>query len=221
MKPTSKILISRKIIIFLLITAVVIFGLFFFVFLPTVGAVQKSYTNFLAQKKSAEILLNSGATYSVIQSQAGGLKQSIAHFQNSFLSPGLEIDFIKFLEKTGSENGIQQTIQLNDPSLLKSDDFYPSALLVIKIKGKFLQFLHYLIDLEHSQYYINISSININSSSPNSLREQQTPIQSPFTILNISEEGALDVASNEGEYVKQSETEINATITAHVFWNYE
>ncbi len=223
MKQITEISLSHKIIIFSLIAVVIMFGLFFLAFLPTIRAVSKSYTDFLAQKQSTENLLNAGATADVIQKQTDGLKQSIAHFNDSFLSSGREIDFIQFLEATGRENGIKQTIQLNDPAFAKPDDFYPSALLVIKINGSFLQFLNYLIDLEHSPYYINVFSVTINSTTPGSIHssEQSPLIQKPFTILSVPDEGGFSMFLNGNEPIKQSVSEINATVVGKIFWKHE
>ena len=219
MKSSEYTPLYRRIIVFSVIASTMVFGLFFLLLVPTIRSAKKSYSNFIMQKKLAEALLHAGATDSVIQSQIAGLGKSMVYFNDSFLRPGKEIEFIQFLESAGRENGIVQTIQLNDPKLDKQDDLYPTALLVIKIRGTFLHFLHYLIDLEHNAYYINVSSISLSNKPGDSLvvhdRAERTP--RPFTILSAPEENGETAQKP----VEPLEPEISATITGNIFWNYE
>ena len=216
MKQSSDNFLYRKIIILSFVTIGLLFGLFFIVLVPTIRSVRIAHSNFLTQKRVAESLLKAGSTESVIQTQVAGLDKSVNQLNDNFLIPGKEIEFIQFLESSGRDNGIEQTIQLNDPSFDKTENFYPSALLIIKVQGRFLRFLRYLIDLEKGPYYINISSVSLSSSLGDlKTNESAAANQRPFAIISNPILADLSVETS-----VETDKDISATITGRIFWQH-
>ncbi|MBI4360009.1 MAG: hypothetical protein HY564_02865 [Candidatus Jacksonbacteria bacterium] len=136
-------------------------GAIFFFFIPTFNRIRTDYAEFLKERTEIERLLEEGSTKEKLLKHIDDLSDEFQDLQNGFIVRGKEVEFITFLEDLGSSHNIKQTIQLNEPVVHQKTDFFPFALMSLKMQGTFEDFLRYLTELEQSPYYVNVTSLTI------------------------------------------------------------
>lgn len=181
-------------------TAVFFGGAIIFFLIPAFHRINNNYAEFQKEKLEFERLFTEGSTKEALLGNIEDLAFPLRELQNGFIAPGNEVEFIRFLENLGSSHNIKQMIQLNEPGVHEKTDFFPFAVMSLKMQGTFEDFLSYLTELEQSPYYINITSLTI-----------------------VSESGSADFSSVpeisiRGETASKT---LSASIAGEVFWQHE
>ena len=82
-----------------------------------------------------------------------------------FIDPEVPVDFIDFLEKTGSQSSVN--IDIAPFSAGKKDkESWPFLNFQVTVNGSFPSFLIFLEKIENSPYLIEIQSLTISQSTP-------------------------------------------------------
>lgn len=157
MKPV-RLKIRQKFTILLAVSISFTLAVFFLFLAPNMRATEKLYLDFEAKKDEVTDLLAADVSPQVLAGQIRIVKLKLGDMDGIFLYPDSEIDFIRFLEDTAEEHSIQQKITLGEPGSGQS-----KMAVSLNLQGQFEDFLAYLIDLETSDYYINILSFRVNS----------------------------------------------------------
>lgn len=195
--------IKQKIIILSigLILAIVI--LIFFLLVPNIRGVKVLYADLGLRRQEVQDLIQLNSTPFLLEQQLNELEAEMENLYGSLLISGQEINFVQSLENFSRQYNVKQTINLN-PTIS------PSADLSLTVQGTFSDFLKYLIALDSSPYYINITAINISSivaqPSANYAPPVFPPAQSDLELIVEPAEPAPLVT---------------AQINAKIFWQYE
>ncbi len=202
----------QELITLIFVAIAFITGTVLFFIAPTIKRVQSNYVEFNKEKTEIERLLTEGSTEGLLERQARDLRDELDELNNGFIIKGREVEFITFLEGLGELYNLKQMIQLNEPEVNAKTDFFRSALLTLKIEGKFPDLLRYLTELERSPYYINVSSITIVNDGASS----------------VSANGARSLGRVVEEKKNNDETidyifpdALSMSITGEVFWQHE
>lgn len=190
---------KQKIIILSVGLILAVFILIFFVLVPNIRGVKILYADLNLRRQEVQNLIQLNSTPFLLEHQLSELETKMAGLYGSLLIPGREINFIRSLENFSRQYNVKQTINLN-PRIS------PSADLSLTLQGAFSDFLKYLIALDSSPYYINITAINI-SSVGSSLSANYSSLALP-SIQNSSELSADEPV----------EPLVTTQINAKVFW---
>ena len=123
---------------------------------------------------SKEILLNKSKLIS-INKQNSGLSDFKKKYDNyvynlekvdqSFVDSKDPVSFIKFLEKTANDSGINTDIKLDISLLDKGFNNWPVVISNISATGEFLNILKFSEKLDKSPYLLRINNVIIKKSS--------------------------------------------------------
>ena len=204
--------IKQKIVILSvgLISAMVI--LIFFLLVPNIRGVKVLYADLDLRRQEAQDLTQSNSTPFLLERQLDELEAKMADLYGSLLISGQEVNFVQSLENFSRQYNIKQTINLSPTvSQNAAEPLFSSADLSLILQGTFSDFLEYLIALDSSPYYINITAINVSSTG-----SRQSYHYSPIDLLPIQSDSELTAAES-----AESAPLVTALINAKIFWQYE
>ena len=156
--------IKRKLGIYtlLFITATVI--IIYFIILPTIKDIKKISDDVYTERVDLEKKYLRGQLLRKTIEDFEKIKPEKDKLTSVFIIEGEELNFITDLEKIASSYDLEQNLDLQ-PNKNEINGFYYSLPLEIKIQGGFIEILKYLHDLDKLNYYINLSSITINTDT--------------------------------------------------------
>ncbi|MEK9166017.1 MAG: hypothetical protein AAB525_04155 [Patescibacteria group bacterium] len=203
--------IKQKIVILSigLILAVVI--LIFFLLVPNIRGVKVLYADLDLRRQEAQDLIQLNSTPFLLERQLNELEAEMEDLYSSLLISGQEINFVQSLENFSRQYNVKQIINFNPTVSQNAKPLFPSADLSLILQGTFSDFLEYLIALDSSPYYINITAINVSSTG-----SRQSYHYSPIDLLPIQSDSELTAAES-----AESAPLVTALINAKIFWQYE
>jgi Tfp pilus assembly protein PilO len=159
--------IKKKIAISITIVIAAIGLIIYFIILPTIKDIEAISEAVYAERVDLEKKYLRGQL----------LKKTVENFQkiepekdklvSIFINEGEELKFITALERIAASHGLVQNLKLQTRRE-GSNNYYPLP-LEITTKGRFIQTLRYLKDLERLNYYFNIFSLNLSNGEGGNL----------------------------------------------------
>lgn len=202
--------IKQKIVILSIGLILALFMLIFFLLVPNIRGVKVLYADLYKRRQEVQNLIQLNSTPFLLEQQLSKLETEMAGLYGSLLISGQEINFVQSLENFSRQYNVKQTINLNPTILQGAKPLFPSADLSLTLESTFSNFLKYLIALDSSPYYINITAINVSSVGGARLSANYAPL-------------ALPPAQSDSELIAEPPPEllVAAQINAKVFWQYE
>ncbi len=159
--PRQKIIISSSLT--LVATAVLIV----FITLPSIREIKALNEQIETQRTELEKLYQKGQLLKQTLKEYEEIKPTVATLDRIYIKRGEELSFITSLEGVANSNGLKQDIKLvsQDPKKTTAANTFP---IQLDLRGELNSFLRYLTGLEAMDYYLNIDTIRISTSSRDS-----------------------------------------------------
>lgn len=166
--------LKNKIIAALVGFALVIFGLIYFIVVPTVrdiktmgGAIEEQMTDL--EKKYIR-----GNSLKRLTEDLKKIEPNLSLLDQVFINKNRELEFITTLENEANNSRVSQKINLSSPDAAANQEFQKNSLQLLA-QGEFNRQLRYLINLESLSYYINIKSLEITPTGGKTEVNNQEP----------------------------------------------
>lgn len=158
---------KRTILTRIILFCIFSFCLVYFLIIPSVRSIKQKSQEMIRQKVVLDQTLNKKSNSEIVKSKSKNFEERISAIDSNFMKRGDELNLIKILETIATQNGVTQTIS---PTISKdvSENLFYVMNLKLNITGSFKNVLNYIQSIESSQYYINITSINM-------VKSQQKP----------------------------------------------
>jgi len=156
---------KKKITILISIVVLITAAIIYFIIMPTVRDIEEISNSVRDERIDLEKKYLRGQLLRKTIENFEKIKPEQEKLASIFIVEEEELKFITTLEETAAKNQINQDIRLQSIGGMeksKEKEFYPVP-LSITTQGNFVKIMQYLNDLEHLNYYFNISSIIINS----------------------------------------------------------
>lgn len=137
--------------------------LLLFVVMPAINDISAMSNDIEARRIDLEEKYLRGQSLKKMMENLKNIDARIGNLDQIFIEKSDILGFITSLEETASANNITQKINLSIEKDAKQNG-YSKIPLQISVEGKFNNQFNYLLDIERSKYYINISSLEISSS---------------------------------------------------------
>lgn len=149
-------------IFFWIILIIVIVTVFIFPNLNNIKAISKKNNE---TKSQLEAMQKSNQSKEETEKNYHLIKNDLSTIEAVIPKRGEELSFITVLEEIANKNQLTQKINIilakNEQTNSVDQEILPFQ---ITLDGNFYNFLNYLVDLELSQYYLNIEKVQINQS---------------------------------------------------------
>ncbi|MBI5023169.1 MAG: hypothetical protein HZC05_03365 [Candidatus Magasanikbacteria bacterium] len=133
----------------------------FLIIYPQYQSIQKMNNHILELRTSLELKYEKVRYLHKSQNILAQAKQITTELRSLFIKNGEEIGFISYLEGLADKFSIKQKINIARADKTKNRDI-DKIDLQIDTQGEFVDLLSYLTALEHSDYLISISEVNLN-----------------------------------------------------------
>lgn len=158
----TKSLLIKNIIIYLII----ILCIFYFFILPTASDIKDIRDNIIEKKIDKEKIINREKNISILSNKLKKIEPKIEKINNIFINQSRRREFIGTLEEVAIKSNVNNPI-ITPLDNQKEQGAYQEIPLTISAEGTYDNIIHYLLELEKMNYYINIQSLEIISSSKN------------------------------------------------------
>ncbi len=149
---------TKKMIARVSIFFAVFLGIIFGILIPTLLKIKKtadeSYKLRLLIEQKYEQSLRSRVT----KQKLADVKKTISDFDKYIYKAGDELRLITFLETLATKHNLNQTIASSNLDKIGSDQI---AEIVLNLSGDYQNSLNYIVDLETSDYFINIEHLQM------------------------------------------------------------
>lgn len=155
---------QRKIYLTLVILAVVIIVLLFFLIRPLVAKVKAVSNDFIEKNNSLLSFEERGTDYLArLRSEYFDIEPQIPKINKYFLSPDKVIDFILAIEEIATLSSNYQEIKGVGSPATPTDGSKKEDILSFQISlwGNFPNLIRFLVQLENMEYFIDIYSLQI------------------------------------------------------------
>ena len=151
-----------KIIISIISVTIIILAIIMLVIIPTINDIRTISAAIFQERVDLEEKYLRGQLLKKTVSDFEKIKPQKDVLDSIFIHESDELAFISTLEDLSTENGVQQTLNLETRNIRenKGIKYFP---LKITVEGSFVQVMNYLSGLENLKYYFNISSINLSA----------------------------------------------------------
>lgn len=150
---------EKKIKIYLLIITGLVLLTIFFLIRPNLLEIKKLSQRIENEQKTLEELRLKGQTLSKAKKELKEIEGKIPLVEKAFLLEGRELEFITSLEEISRRNNISQDINLGTKQEFKNG--YKVMPVNLSLRGDFVNFIKYLLEIEKLDFYFNIDSLNI------------------------------------------------------------
>lgn len=160
----KKLSIKNKIILSFLFNSLVIFLIIFFVIMPRVRFIKEKGDEILEKRRFLEEQYIKAKNFRETNEDMNLVDEDIDKLDEVFVDYNEDLEFVETLERVADENNVEQEISLDSKKEGEESEF-EKIRLEISAEGSFFNVLNYLVSLETLDYYINISSLDINKTS--------------------------------------------------------
>ncbi len=130
----------------------------FYIIIPTINEIKKINQYIYQERKDSEIKFQISKKNKEIRQNYFKIKPYFSRLNDIYLIEDKKIDFFVFMEKKAQERNLKINTNLFP---LESAN---ALAFKIELEGIYFDFLKFLIDLEGTDYYININEISINDA---------------------------------------------------------
>lgn len=173
-KEIVKLNLKNKIILSLASFLVFIFIVIYFVIIPSIRDIKNIRDEIEAQRVDLERRYVKGQSLRNLSEKLQKAEEKIHVLDQVFIGKEEGLEFVTTLEGIAGKNGVSQKINLL-PSLAADNGYYQLVPLQLFPQGNFNQLMNYLVGLETLNYYINIKSLDLSSSSRTAAPEAGAP----------------------------------------------
>lgn len=145
---------TNTVILLVLFGVVLYFGIFI-----TLSAIENTRVEIIAEKIETEKRVNREQNMSSLISKLKKIENDLVKIDNVFIDKNSELEFITTLESVANYNNVTQGINLLPIDETVKEN--PKSIVNIVAKGKYIDIINYMQDIESLNYYVNISMINI------------------------------------------------------------
>lgn len=150
--------LKNKIIAMITGFALIIFGLIYFIVIPTIKDIRNMSGEIEEQRIDLEKKYIKGYTLRQLTENLKKIEPKLSSLDQVFINKNRELEFITTIENEANKSRISQKINLNSPKVAENQEFQKNNLQLFT-KGGFNKQLKYLVNLESLSYYINVKSL--------------------------------------------------------------
>jgi len=161
----------------------VIFGLLYFIIIPTIADIKSMSGEIEEQRIDLEKKYIKGQSLKKLSDNLKSIELKLDLLNQLFINKNRELEFITTLENRASLNRLNQKINLSSPQVADNQDFQKADLQLL-LTGKFTRLLKYLLDLESLGYYTNIKSLEL--SPARSQEAVSDEAAAPDNLINVT-----------------------------------
>lgn len=137
-----------------------LFGLIYFIVIPTTQDIKAMGRGIEEQRIDLEKKYNKSHSLRQLTENLKKIQPKLSSLDEIFIDKNKELDFITTLENEANSAQVSQKINLNPPQATENQEFQKS-LTQLYTKGGFSRQLQYLLNLEALRYYINIKTLEL------------------------------------------------------------
>jgi len=141
----------------------IIFGLVFFIVVPTIKDIRAMGQAIENQKIDLQEKYIKGFSSRQLTENLKKIEPKLNLLDQIFINKNRELEFITTLENEAGKSQVSQKINLASPKPTENQEFQENN-LELTASGGFNRLLRYLTDLETLNYYINIKTLDISSA---------------------------------------------------------
>lgn len=161
----KKLGLKEKIILINLVLLGISGGLIYFLILPNINDISKIKNEIDAQLIDLEVKYQRGQSIKKLNTNLKKIEPEMATLDQAFIKESEQINFITSLEELATKHNLKQKLTMGKAQ--KSSNSFKKIPLQISLEGSYLSMLSYLHSLEILDNYINISALEISSTSAN------------------------------------------------------
>lgn len=155
--------IAQKITTNTIILLVIFAVIFYFGIFITISQIKNLQQEIITEKIETEKRLNREQNMGSLMTKLKKIENDLEKIDNVFVDKNNELGFITTLENVASYNNITQGINLLPIDETSIEN--PKSIVNIVAKGKYIDIINYIQDIESLNYYVNISMINISRAA--------------------------------------------------------
>ena len=156
----NKFNLKNKIITSLIGFLLIIFGLIYFIVIPTVKDIKAMGKSIEEQRVDLEKKYIKGNSLRRLTENLKEIEPKLSLLDQIFINKNRELEFITTIENEANKSQVSQKINLSSPKGTENQEFQKNNLQLFT-KGGFNRQLRYLMNLESLSYYINIKSLEL------------------------------------------------------------
>ncbi|MFA4936709.1 MAG: hypothetical protein WC575_00230 [Patescibacteria group bacterium] len=156
---------KQKIIISLSAVAIIVSGLIILLIYPCITRIKELSNEIFTQRVELEKIYLRGQNLKQTLEQYQQIKPTVLLLNRAYIQSGQELDLFTSLENLSENNNIVPNIKLT--STTPKEKTIKTLPLQITLVSNFTNLMNYLVGLENLDYYLNISTIRINTGSVN------------------------------------------------------
>lgn len=192
----NKFNLKNKITVSLIGFMLIIFGLIYFIVIPTIKDIKAMGESIEEQKVDLEKKYIKGNSLRKLTENLKEIEPKLSLLDQIFINKNRELEFITTIENEANKSQVNQKINLSSPKDTENQEFQKNNLQLFT-KGSFNKQLRYLINLESLSYYINVKSLEL---TPASGEKIETSGQEP--AVEATETRSLNMFINADTYWK-------------------
>lgn len=169
MTPKSQIYVI--IIIFLVITALAITGMFYFL----INNIRENYSTLISQKKELLLLKLQAENLLKFQQHYLVFREKLDKVNEVFLDPETPFDFLNFLEEVAKKNQLPIEVSIN-PAKETKGDIWPSLSFKVFLNGSFPKVLKFLEKIENGLYLTELESLKTTRVAEEEIRKEEAGV---------------------------------------------
>jgi len=170
----------KKIYTIILIFFLIAVSLILFSIYPLFKEIQKNYKDLISGKNNSFVMAEEFSEVESFRQKYEDYKVNLEKTDNLFVDSQNPVEFIKFLEKTASDEKVK--LEISSPSFSKDGE---SSLIIFRLSsyGDFSKNLSFIRKLETGPYLIRIKNLDIGIyKDAKNLKEEAENIKIVFSI---------------------------------------
>lgn len=189
--------LKNKIIAMTVGFVLVIFGLIYFIVMPTMKDIKVMGQDIEWQKVDLEKKYIKGNSLRQLTENLKKIEPKLSLLDQIFINKNRELEFITTIENEANQAQVNQKINLSSPNVTENQEFQKNSLQLF-IRGNFNNQLRYLTNLESLSYYINVKSLEFTPAAAGATAE----INGQSPLAGGTGDGSLNLLIDADTYWK-------------------
>lgn len=164
----------------------IIFGLIYFIVVPTIEDIQTMSQKIEEQMVDLEKKYIKGSSLRQLTENLKKIEPKLSSLDQIFINKNRELEFITTIENEANNSQVSQKINLSSPKNIENQELQKNN-LQLSTNGNFNNQLKYLINLESLSYYINVKSLELTPAAGNekTTNQDQTETAGKSGVINM------------------------------------
>ncbi|MDO8668064.1 MAG: hypothetical protein Q7K35_03125 [bacterium] len=182
----QKFSLKNKIIVMIVGFVLIIFGLIYFIVVPTIEDIQTMSQKIEEQMVDLEKKYIKGSSLRQLTENLKKIEPKLSSLDQIFINKNRELEFITTIENEANNSQVSQKINLSSPKNIENQELQKNN-LQLSTNGNFNNQLKYLINLESLSYYINVKSLELTPAAGNekTTNQDQTETAGKSGVINM------------------------------------